>query len=152
MRRKLKKLFKSLKKKRSVKEWKLFINSIYTKIFHPIDIDLISHTPILCADARYQRANIVWLALSARLTPVKSTHDEKANSHTRSCTETQSTNQCPDWGQLGSFWMVCGCFRTRPEPSHRRARSGARRVLAPRHRALGSLRPAALAAAPPLAP
>src|SRR2546428_12106256 len=31
------------------------------------------HTPILCTYARYQRANIVWLALGARLTPVKST-------------------------------------------------------------------------------
>ena len=28
------------------------------------------HTPILCTYARYQRANIVWLALGARLTPV----------------------------------------------------------------------------------
>src|SRR5713101_7258009 len=30
----------------------------------------VMHTPILCTYARYQRANIVWLAFGARLTPV----------------------------------------------------------------------------------
>jgi hypothetical protein len=45
---------------------------------------------------------------STEYPPVICTHDEEANPGTHPCTETQFTNQRPDWGRPGSFWMVYG--------------------------------------------
>ena len=66
------------------------------------------HIPILCTYARYQRANIVWLALGARLTPVIYTRSERGNAAGTTCTETQSTNERRVGGWPRSFCTTDG--------------------------------------------